>query len=61
MGKMIDNLRRAEREVGRPCRVLMDLCGPKLRTGPIRPAEGVVKWRPRRDDLGNVTAPARVW
>lgn len=60
-GKMIENLRRAEREVGRPCRVLMDLCGPKLRTGPIQPAEGVIKWRPRRDDFGNVTAPARVW
>jgi pyruvate kinase len=60
-GKMIENLRRAEREVGRPCRVLMDLCGPKLRTGPIQPAAGVIKWRPRRDDLGNVTAPARVW
>jgi len=60
-GMMIENLRRAEREVGRPCRVLMDLCGPRLRTGPIRPLEGVTKWRPRRDDLGNVTAPARVW
>lgn len=60
-GKMIENLRRAEREVGRPCRVLMDLCGPKLRTGAIQPAGGVIKWRPRRDDLGNVTAPARVW
>jgi pyruvate kinase len=60
-GKMIENLRRAEREVGRPCRVLMDLCGPRLRTGPIQAAEGVLKWRPRRDDLGNVTAPARVW
>ena len=60
-GKMIENLRRAEREVGRPCRVLMDLSGPKLRTGAIQPAEGVIKWRPRRDDLGNVTAPARIW
>jgi pyruvate kinase len=60
-GRMIENVRRAEREVGRPCRVLMDLCGPRLRTGPIQPAEGVIKWRPRRDDLGNVTAPARVW
>jgi len=60
-GRMIENLRRAEREVGRPCRILMDLCGPRLRTGPIQPAEGVIKWRPRRDDLGNVTSPARVW
>ena len=60
-GKMISNLRRAEREVGRPCRVLMDLAGPKLRTGPIAPVDGVIKWRPQRDPLGRVTAPARVW
>jgi pyruvate kinase len=60
-GGMIANLRRAEQEVGRPCGVLMDLGGPKLRTGPIQPLEGVVKWRPQRDFLGRVTAPARVW
>ena len=60
-GRMISNLRRAEREVGRPCRVLMDLAGPKLRTGPIAPVDGVIKWRPQRDSLGRVTAPARVW
>ncbi len=32
---MIENLRKAERKTGRPCRVFMDLAGPKLRTGPI--------------------------
>jgi pyruvate kinase len=32
---MIENLRRAERKAGRPCRVFMDLAGPKLRTGVI--------------------------
>ncbi len=60
-GKMIANLRRAEREIGRPCRLQMDLAGPKLRTGSIAPAGGVIKWRPQRDYLGKVTAPARVW
>jgi pyruvate kinase len=60
-GRMISNLRRAEREIGRPCRVLMDLAGPKLRTGSIVPVDGVIKWRPRRDSMGKVTAPARVW
>ncbi|MGE5246943.1 MAG: pyruvate kinase [Verrucomicrobiota bacterium] len=58
---MIANLRRAEREIGRPCRILMDLGGPRLRTGAIEPLEGVLKWRPRRDAFGKVTAPARVW
>ncbi|HTU03406.1 MAG TPA: pyruvate kinase, partial [Candidatus Sulfotelmatobacter sp.] len=58
---MIDKLRRAEREIGRPCRILMDLGGPKLRTGPIAPGEGIVRWRPDRDEFGRVTAPARIW
>lgn len=60
-GRMIANLRRAEREIGRPCRLQMDLAGPKLRTGSIAPVAGVIKWRPQRDYLGKVTAPARVW
>ena len=58
---MIDNLRRAEHAVGRPCRVVMDLAGPKLRTGPIEPGPAIVRIRPSRDVLGRVTAPARVW
>lgn len=60
-GRMIENLRQAEASVGRKCRVLMDLAGPKLRTGPIEPGIGVVKWRPQRDQFGRVLVPARVW
>jgi len=58
--RMIENLRWAEKVVGRPCRVNMDLAGPKLRTGPLAPLPGVVKVRPHRDDCGRVIAPARV-
>jgi pyruvate kinase len=58
---MIDHLRRACLEVGRPCRVLMDLAGPKLRTGALEPGPRVLKVKPRRDCCGRVTAPARVW
>jgi pyruvate kinase len=50
--KMIEHLRRAVAEVGRPCRVLFDLQGPKLRTGPRRP-------RPRRAPLESTTGAAR--
>jgi pyruvate kinase len=57
----IAHLRRAEAEVGRPCRVLLDLAGPAPRTGPLRPGPAVVKWRPRRDATGVLVAPARVW
>ncbi len=58
---MIQHLRRAEQSLGRKCRVLMDLAGPKLRTGPIESVPGVIKIRPRRDEYGKVIAPARVW
>jgi pyruvate kinase len=59
--RMIEHLRQAERSLGRSCRIVMDLAGPKLRTGPIEPGSAVVRIRPRRDVYGRVTAPARVW
>ena len=59
--RMIEHLRRAEQAVGRSCRVVMDLAGPKLRTGPLEPGPAVVRIRPRRDVYGRVTAPARIW
>ncbi len=31
----IDNIRRAERETGMPCKIMMDLGGPKIRTGAV--------------------------
>ncbi len=60
-GRMIAHLRRAEQDLGKSCRILMDLAGPKLRTGPIEPGPRVVKWRPRRDAYGRVVVPARIW
>jgi len=60
-GRMIAHLHRAERAVGRHCRIEMDLAGPKIRTGTIRPGPAVVKLRPKRDALGHVTIPASVW
>jgi pyruvate kinase len=59
--RMVDHLRRAEREVGRPCRVECDLAGPKLRTGPVEPGPGVLHVWPLRDDAGQILAPGRVW
>jgi len=58
---MIGHLRAAQRRRGRPCKVLMDLAGPKLRTGPIAPGPSVVEWHPHRDEKGQVVAPARIW
>ena len=59
--RMIEHLRQAQTAVGRSCRVVMDLAGPKLRTGPLEPAAPVLRVRPQRDAYGCVTAPARVW
>jgi pyruvate kinase len=60
-GRMLANLDRARSETGNPCRVLMDLTGPKLRTGAMEPGPAVVHWRPTRDVLGHVVRPAQIW
>lgn len=59
--RMIQHLRRAEEATGRQCRLVMDLAGPKLRTGPLEPGPAVRRIRPTRDAFGRVAAPARVW
>ena len=43
---MVENLRRAERALGRNCRVAMDLAGPKLRTGALRASGRVQRLAP---------------
>jgi pyruvate kinase len=58
---MVENLERAKAELNRECRILMDLPGPKLRTGFIEPLPGIIKWRPHRDRYGRVIEPARIW
>jgi pyruvate kinase len=58
---MVENLRKAEREVGRSCRVQADLAGPKLRTGRLGAAGRVLKIQPRRDYLGRLVEAAAVW
>jgi pyruvate kinase len=57
---MAEHVRRAGGAIGRPVKVLMDLAGPKLRTGPIAPGPAVTKLRPARDPYGRVIAPARL-
>ncbi len=59
--RMIDHLKRATEQHNRPSRVLMDLAGPKVRTGSIEPGPDVVKIKPARDAYGRVVEPAHVW
>ena len=56
---MAENLKRANRELGKSCRLSMDLAGPKLRVGPLAPGPEILKVRPRRDTSGKVIEPAR--
>ena len=58
---MIRNLQKAREETGYNCRILMDVAGPKLRTGAIEPGPSVIKCRPKRDVYGCVVTPARIW
>jgi pyruvate kinase len=57
---MAEKVRRLAHAAGRPLKVLMDLGGPKLRTGAIADGPAVHKLRPARDAMGRVTAPARL-
>ncbi len=58
--QVIAALGEARKASGKECRVLMDLAGPKIRTGAIGGGRRIATWRPAKDDVGKVTAPARV-
>ena len=58
--QMIDNVRAAAADAGTECQVIMDLAGPKLRTGELRPGPRVMHIRRKRDPMGRVIAPRRV-
>ena len=57
---MIAHLRRANQECGKQCKVLMDLAGPKLRTGPIARGYRVARWKINKDARGEALNPARI-
>ena len=58
--RMVENLRAAQKETGKPCKIAFDLAGPKLRTGPVAPSPGIIRWKPERNELGQVTTAAYV-
>jgi len=57
---MLRHVRQASAELGTECRVVMDLVGPKFRTGDLVPGPKVLRIQPRRDALGRLIAPKRV-
>ena len=58
--RMVDALEKARDQTGHGCRVIMDLAGPKIRTGRVESKRRVASWQPARDDVGNALRPARV-
>lgn len=59
--RTIRHLRQAERELNQSCRISFDLAGPKLRTGEIVPGPELVKFQPKRNQLGQVVEPAKIY
>jgi pyruvate kinase len=57
--KMIENIRSAT--AGADCRIMMDLSGPKLRTGAMSAGPKVLRIKPERNDLGRVVKPEMIW
>lgn len=57
---MASQVRRAAAKQRRSIRILVDLPGPKLRTGPMPPGAPVLHLRVRRDERGRLVSPARM-
>jgi pyruvate kinase len=57
---MIENIRNAADEAGSVCKIVMDLAGPKIRTGDLQPGPRVFHIKPRRDPMGRTIAPRRI-
>lgn len=59
--RMVENIRRAQAETGRGCRICFDVAGPKLRTGALEDGPRVLNWKPAKDVFGRVLEPAKIW
>ncbi len=59
--KMIDHIRDISFKTHKQCKVMMDLGGPKLRTGAMIPGPQVIHIKPQRDKLGKVNNPVLIW
>lgn len=58
---IISTVRRCSQLLEKPCQILMDLAGPKLRTGKLKDGPCVVKISPKKNALGGIIRGAQVW
>ena len=54
---MMQNILEASEITGKKCRILMDLGGPKIRTGELKPGPRILRFNPERDVTGHVNIP----
>ncbi|PHU14218.1 Plastidial pyruvate kinase 4, chloroplastic [Capsicum chinense] len=59
--EIIRRVKRSSQILEKPCRVLMDLAGPKLRTGKLQAGPCVLKISPKKNAYGEVIYPALIW
>jgi pyruvate kinase len=59
--KMANNVKEAQGKLNKKCTIMMDLGGPKLRTGSMIEGPKVIHIKPQRDDHGVVINPAKIW
>lgn len=57
---MVKQVKRAAAQQGRMVKILVDLPGPKLRTGPMAPGEPVLHLKVSRNARGELLAPGRI-
>ncbi len=58
---IVENIRKASKEIGIGCKILFDLCGPKLRTGQLVQGSRSAHFKPKRDERGTIIEPAILW
>jgi pyruvate kinase len=58
---MATNVRQAAAATGRSCKILIDLVGHKIRTGPLETLPPVKHVKIKRNSLGQKTAPGKVF
>ncbi|XP_058100372.1 plastidial pyruvate kinase 4, chloroplastic [Magnolia sinica] len=59
--EIIGHVKSSSQMLEKSCRILMDLAGPKLRTGILKAGPNVIKISPQEDSVGDVIFPAQVW
>ena len=56
--QIIQNIKKASLVLNKEVKIAMDLAGPKIRTGKIKPGPRVQKFRPKRNEMGAILEPA---